>query len=494
MAKAKAAAKASKKGKKRVDDDEEDSKPAKKVGKKVVGDRVFDPYAQFQSTMDDIARRHDVASDLMEDIPPLSTGCLAMDLIYGGGLRPGWFTHAGQEQTCKTTGAYVAMASAVKSGVPVIAFWDYEGSGRSGKRYIANIVKTSAGLNKKHIFGKKDDEGRWEVRPTVQFFSESRGEKFFDWCADLLRKLPDKKQVKGKWWLIYEDNKENKAKYGEFANPSMPKKYGKGIWIEAPDDNLQGLIIVDSYPGMNPPSNDDEEADNSLGVQARFFSKHIPRVKGRMAQKMVAVLGINQLSDIPMAMYGPKEQEKGGKSLRYFSDSRIWWASRTSGMPFSPKFDKEEYLELEKSVEFEDSKDRYRYVQANAKKNKLATPGRKVWVRVWVGDGEGEARGFDPLFDVVQYLRLTGQLTYKRRDKMLLNFDKFGEATAPVDWMTMKRWVLGDKETKIRICKKLGFKPFDLRKYCFSQLSSGIGETLFNNMRKGNGKDDEEEE
>ncbi|MEK9336603.1 hypothetical protein V9818_24885, partial [Escherichia coli] len=65
----------------------------------------------------------------------------------------------------------------------------------------------------------------------------------------------------------------------------------------------------DNKLNLNPDSNDDEEADNSLGVHARFFAKHLPRIKGRMGKKMISLIGMNQLSDIPMAMYGPKQQE-----------------------------------------------------------------------------------------------------------------------------------------------------------------------------------------
>jgi RecA/RadA recombinase len=272
----------------------------------------------------------------------------------------------------------------------------------------------------------------------------------------------------------------------------MKKRYGKGLWIPAPDGGLQGLVLVDSYPAMNPEANDEEEANNSLGLHARFFAKHLPRVKGRLARKMVALVGVNQLREIPMAMYGPKEKEACGQALRFNSDCRNWWNSRSSGMPFNPKFDTEEKVEIESSVEGE-GKDRYRYVQVVNKKNKLASPGRKMWVRIWVSNYTGEACGFDPFFDVAQYLRDTGQLKSKNRKVMTLELDGLGKAKKTIDWMTLKRWVLGTKEQKIQICKSLGYNPMDLRKFCFSQMEKGKGEELYVKARNSGKSEDDGE-
>jgi len=313
--------------------------------------------------------------------------------------------------------------------------------------------------------------------------------------ADLLRKLPDKKYIAGKWWLVFDDDKVNKAKLGDHVVTSMAKKYGKGLWVEAPDGNLQALILVDSYPAMNPTANDDDDANNSLALQARMFSKHLPRVKGRMAAKMVAVIGINQLRAVPMAMYGPKEMEPGGQALKYYSDVRIQWTPLASGLPFNPKFDTDDRLEHEMSVTNE-GKDRYRYIRMKAIKNKLWTPGRKGFVRLWVEDATGEARGFDPFFDTMLYLKETGQITGAKRIKMELNLDGIGKAKKSVSWMTIKQWVLGTKEEKTKICIALGYKPMDLRMYCFKQMENGKAEELYVAKRNDGKKieDDSEDE
>lgn len=193
----------------------------------------FDVRAFYRGTIDDVSRRQGVEADPMEDIQPLSTGLLMLDLLYGGGIRPAMYTHAGDEQTAKTTLALMVMVNAVNKNVPLIAFWDYEGSTKNSKPYLASILKSmGAKVGIRDVFGKKDKEtGKWVVHPVVQYYPETVGEKFFDWMASIQKQYPDKRMVAGKWWLIYEDNKANKAMIGDAHDPKMAKKYGKGLWL-----------------------------------------------------------------------------------------------------------------------------------------------------------------------------------------------------------------------------------------------------------------------
>lgn len=439
-------------------------------------------YASFlNESVNEVATRLNYDSDPIEAATPMSTGMLVLDLLYGGGIRAGWYTHFGKEQSSKTTGTLVIGASAVKQGVPLIAYFDFEGSTANSTPYIQSILKT-CGVNKSinEVFGQRDESsGKWITPPIIRFHPESVGERFFDYLASVLRALPDKKKVHGKWWLIYEDTKQNKARVGEFANPAMAKKYGHGLWVEAENGELQGLFIVDSYPAMNPQSNDEDEQDNSIALQARMFSKQLPRVKGRLMQKMVAVIGTNQLRDAPMVMYGPKENEPCGQALRFSSDARCKFTPRTSGQPLWPKsFDKETGFEIEKSVEYENGTDNYRYIQLKTVKNKLSSPNRIGWVRIWNCDGSGNARGYDPVFDTLYYLFMTGQLVGRGRKSMKLELQD--TESVSTNWDELKAWILGSKDKKIEICNKLGYKkPFDLRKFCFTQLKRGIGEKLY---------------
>lgn len=450
----------------------------------------FNPYAFMNANIDEISKRQGVDTDIMDVFEPMSSGLLCYDMVLGGGIKPAMITHAGPEQGGKTTGSLFLMGAAVNANVPLVAFWDYEGSTSNSLDYVGNVLRTTGvKIPARDIFGRKDEDGNWIVPPRVRYTPETRGEAFFDWLAAVLRDLPDKKYVKKSWWLVYnENNKKHKALVGDHADKSMNKKYGKGLWVPAPDGGLQGFIVVDSWPAMNPESNDEEEANNALGVHARFFAKHLPRIKGRLVSKMVALLGINQLRQIPMVTHGPKEKEACGDALRYNSDSRSWWVGRSSGMPLGAKLEKDEndaYVETERSV-LGKGKDRYTYSQISNKKNKLAKAKRKAWVRFWVNH-KGEACGFDPVFDTLQFLKNTGQMKYTNRGSIRLNIEGKGESQR-TNWMELKLWILGEKADKVQICEKIGYQPFDLRKYCFSQIASKRAEAMY--VAMGNGGED----
>ena len=165
-------------------------------------------------------------------------------------------------------------------------------------------------------------------------------------------------------------------------------------------------------------------------------------------------------------------------------------------MPGWAKFDTETKNELEPSVEVKGAQDQYRYIEITTKKNKLWTPNRKGWLRIWVQDGKGDARGFDPFFDTVCYLIYTGQLTGRGRKSMYIKIDKYIPEPTPIKWDQIKRWVLGTKEEMKEVCDQLKLpKPFSIRKLCFMQIQKGIGEKLYVDFKSaGTSSENEEEE
>jgi len=341
------------------------------------------------------------------------------------------------------------------------------------------------------VFGKKSkdpkDKGAWIIRPRVRYRSETQLERFYDWLSEILRELPDKRFVANKWWLIFEDDKKKgwKSRLGDAIDVEMTRKYGNGLWVEAPDDKMQAIIFLDSYTAMLPKIKDEEEIGNQFSVKASAFSKQLERVKGRMADKMVTIWGLNHLRDNPGATHGPKQTEKGGKALQQFSDVRLRQTSRAPSVaPFGPKIDPDKnYNESELSVEFEGGEDEYRYVHVKAIKNKLWTPGRQTLIRIWVEDGNGVARGIDPVFDTIMFLKSTGQITVTHRKAMKLNFDKFG-LSKTMTWADIKLWILGSKEDMVKMSKKAGYPSMNLRSMCFKQIKNGLAEDKYIEAKK----------
>lgn len=504
MAKKEAPAKGKKKAEKPVKAD----KPVKnaKVAKLVKDEsekpkkKGFDVNALIHNTLNEVAKRQGIVASGLDVSPPVSSGLLMVDLIMGGGIRPGMVTAAAEEQCAKTTLAVTALAAAVKRDIPFLAMVDYEGSTKAAKRYVHEIFKgQGVKMKMNEIFGKEGADGNWEIQPRVQYINMAILEHFYEWLAAILRELPDKRFLMNKWWYVFEDNKKNKARVGSEADSSMGKKYG-GLWIEAPDGAPQGVIVLDSYTAMNPAAKDEEDIGNQLSVKASAFSKQLERVKGRMLQKMIVVYGLNHLRDNPMAMFGPKVSEKGGKALQQFSDVRLRQTSRSlSAAPFKVQETcKTTFNELERSTEYK-GKDSYRYVHCKAVKNKHWTPNRECFFRIWVEDASGTARGLDPVFDVISYLKETGQLSGQRK-AFKLDLDGLGKAKTSIDWLGLKKWILGDKDQMTEISKTMGYKPMSIKAYCFKQMEKGRGEELYvayqsdKSNKKGDDEDDNEEE
>lgn len=453
----------------------------------------------YAGVMDEIEARQGGSSGLDDAMPEISSGMLAYDTVMGMGIRPAWYTTFGPEQSAKTTGALTIVAHAIRQGVPVINLSDYEGSTANARGYVSSIFQGSGlKLSMEEIFGRRGKDGKWITPPRVRYHAETVAERFFDRLHNVLKELPDKKKFGDKWYLIFPDDKKH-AYLKDRAVEGMAKKYGRGIYIEAEDGKLQAIFVVDSYPAMNPEANDEEDDNNSLALQARMFSKQFPRVKGRLAPKMVAVIGVNQLRQAPMVRYGPPDYEPGGQALRFNSDVRVRHTPRAiSGVNISPKPkpDKEDSgTEREPSVEFEGGSDIYRYVQIKGDKNKLWTPKRKAWIRIWQEDGSGKARGLDPVFDVWQYLVTTGQASGKNKKVLKFNLAGLGEGRKTITWVELKLWILGKKDDKVAVSKKLGYPPMDLKKFCFKQMASGDGEAMYvaKQQQKSKASDEDDE-
>ena len=200
----------------------------------------------------------------------MSTGCLMLDIVMGGGLTSGMYTNFGKEQCAKTTGQIVVMAAALIQRIPIIEFWDYEGSTGGSLEYVENILRTmGVKSSAEEIFGVKDKEGNYVIPPRIRYQSESVAEVFFDSLSKLERNLPNKIFEGEQWWYVYEDNKENRKKLGskvlEQMDSKRSNKTGK-IYLPAEDGSLQALILVDSYPNMTPEKLDVDDPQAGLAA------------------------------------------------------------------------------------------------------------------------------------------------------------------------------------------------------------------------------------
>lgn len=472
---------------KRVEESEPTPKRSTEKVKKGKAEHEFDPYSDIDNELDQIEKKYGISSSILDrNEQRISTGLLNVDLVLGGGLcAGGWYTAYGPEQSCKSTLTMTILASLLRYQVRIASIHDYEGS--SDPEYIENIMGAIGVLgDATTLFGQKNEEtGEWIVKPRVRYYSPNIGEKFFDYLAKLERTLPDKIKIGDNYYLIYENTKENQKKYSGHYDVKYLTRNGK-LKVLANDGLPQAVILVDSYPAMNPRSSNVDDPSSALSLQARMFSEGLRRVKGGMRDKRILVFGVNQLREKPMVMFGPSEYEPGGNALKFFSDVRFRLFPRVPPKDMEPKDkkDKEGMVVREKSVQHEGAKDSYRYIHLKAHKNKLSVPYLDTMLRLWISDAEGTARGFDPCWDVYQYLIKTGQLSGSTKKGIVLKTGTALDKLGKLSWDEFKLLVVGSTQQIRDFCRNNEVKPMRIKEWCFKQMESGKGFKMFLEERK----------
>lgn len=411
----------------------------------------------------------------------VSTGLLMEDLLLGGGVFPGgWYTIFGAEQSAKSTNMMSLMTSFYRSSVPLLLYYDAEGS--TTPDYVEKIAQRldpKGGIDIKRMFGVKDPKtGKYVIPPRVWFYPENSLEGFYKSAAAAIRKLPDKVFIDGEWWLLFDNTRENMSKFKGQHDTKVGGKYGK-IAIRALDGGApQALIIVDSYPALLSDADDDEDGNNSIGLDARGHSKHLKKLRGRLKRKHATVIGVNQLRDaIQLNGHGPKDYEPGGNALKYAADVRIRQTPRA--VPHASG-----QLEEEASVLYKSGVDTYRYICMRGIKNKYGTPYIETWFRLWQSDPKGRGWGFDPVWDTWEYLKATGQMSGSLGKKITIKLEDL--TIEGLKWLDFKGLILLQGDELKALCKKFGIeKPPKIRERCFAQMAEGKGIELFFNKMSG---------
>ena len=409
----------------------------------------------------------------------ISSGMLSIDLILGnGGWIPGLHTTLGFEQAAKTTLAAHSLHEALTANIPIIELWDYEKtfSGAYALNFHNNKSMT------RETFGKLGTNGKWEIPPRIPSYDSHTAEDFFDAVHALLKQLPRKRKIDGTWFYMYKKTRDNLA--------LIDGQYDKGLFrtlgrycVEAEDGKPQVFLMIDSYPNMLPENMDDDETNNAMAGPARMFSNQLKRVKALVGSRNAVWLGVNQMRLRPMIGFqGNPEYEPCGQALQINSDVRLQNRGISIPAPYLLTGTKDKKHLIEKSVSYSGRSDSYRFITIDIAKNKVGgSPiGTRVHARIWEYDGEGIARGLDPVFDTWQYLRLTAQLDGNIK-KFTLSVEGNPLHGCQLTWPQFKTIIIGKGKDKQQICTKLGVEENPrLRQWCFDQIQSGKGYDLFN--------------
>lgn len=422
----------------------------------------------------------------------LHTGLLTLDLFIGGGIVPGcWLTYLGDEQSGKSTLCTQTTLASIIEEVPIRVFYDYEGS--TELRYLLNIAKVlglkdiiNENTPQGEIFGIRDKKGNIINKPLIRYYRESVLEKFFKPMTSYLKKSPFIENKDGQWYYSLpklELLKEQKNRHSKKSLEELFKKTSGEIMVPRKrKGKTQGILIVDSFPTMTPQrymNREDENKDESMAAKALAFSEVVPKLKPLMRPTRFSLIGVNQIRERPGAMGNPV-YESGGKTLKFYSDIRL--EAKKGVNPLDNK-----YIEVEPSVLKEGAKDEYEYRTIRTVKNKYSAGGSKEILRIWVKNHDRQNMGFDPVFDIYQFLLRTGQLTANktRRSKIIINSPVLPEfqGAKPMDWLDFKKLIIGKRESYFEVLEKLGIntqKRIPIKARLLKQIKSGESIELYN--------------
>ena len=417
--------------------------------------------------------------------PRQSTGLLCADVVLGNGFVPGFNVYLGEEQSAKSTACMTTLGASLNHKIPLRKYFDAEGA--VDMRYTGNILNVDSFSD---VFGQQNRAGQWIKRPHCMYHDTNVLEEVFRDIHRVASFMPDKlfREDIGEWFLRFDRTRESVALLKEtklVPDKALFRSTGQYWCSVGDDDNQQGMVFVDSLPSLIPKDiNEEAISDKGRAIDAKAMSKGMKLVRGLLRPKAIILMAVNQLRSNPDSSPGSLPwYEPMGNAIKFASDSRTMWTSRVPQDNF-PRFKDNKGLCEEDSVEFRGGKDLYAFKGITNIKNKYGQPKRKGMARVWIKDGAGEPRGFDPVYDTWKFLDNMDliQGTFSptdRRKKFRVNIPRIVD----YEWtyLSFKALVIAqfdDNRRLLSICKERGIPTFKLRDYCFYMIRTGMSEDL----------------
>jgi RecA/RadA recombinase len=291
----------------------------------------------------------------------VSTGSLALDLIIGGGWPPGRRCNVfGKEQVGKSTLLYFAVKACIAQKIHVI-FYDWEGATDSDR--IERIGVKS------------------------------------NWAKELKQKEPV-------YFRYYDRMKHGQQMFS----------HAKQILDALPDRDIgpvQVAFFCDSLPTVVPAAQEQDSETGANAVRAQLYSNQLPLIKSRLSAKRCCWIDTNQIRTNPRASFGNPEYEMCGEAVKTLSDVRVK-AKKAIPPKGRGRPERKSYIEEEESWDMT-GVDRYNFAALTVTKNKAFSPNRECHLRVWFEENGHPGRGIDPVYDCYEYLKQTGQISYRAR-------------------------------------------------------------------------------
>lgn len=450
---------------------------------------AFDSAFDFSDVFDNVEQASKIQSlevrDRLDANIAISSGSLAMDLvILHGGYYPGRaYDLIGPESGGKTTSGNTVLGEALNF-VPkysVGQYYDYEGS--LDTAWFMNI----AGLpneDPETIFGKRDKNGNWIIRPRIRLYKPTFGEQGLILMTKHLNSLPDKGMFRDEWWYTWSpvEAKVKKQTGGLTAKDIEEMLKQRGIqWdkeflrknklygVRIPENygGCEGVFFVDSWASMTPRQTAEDDSA-AMAQQGRMFARYINQIKTLISNKGWICLGVNQVRQNPNVRFGSNEYSPGGEALKHFCDCRNRYGSVSNPNGGG-------------TVETEnDGQDEYRHFKIRNRKNKISTPYGEISGRWWTKRDGQTGCGLDPVLDTIIFLEYTGQIEKTRKGYRIALNDNSKASQKLNDvifsYENFKRMIVNKEvDTGEHTVK------FDLRKHCHKQIKDGKAFELYYN-------------
>lgn len=398
----------------------------------------------LSSEFDALEKKYEMVGGSTHSLDKVSSDCLVLDLVTGGGFTPtGINQMAGFEASGKTTTILHTSGRALtERKIGYIGINDAENT--FDTEYLEGI------------FGPKFDT---ELMKKLRYSDQNILESYFDFVRSIIKTLPDKiwlDDLGGFAYRLNNDLEAHKRLIGKLTDTGLKSdktlSTKKVTVFPTTDTSPQALFILDSFPSLITEGADERESDESGGMseRARKLAEVLPKFTGRMRRKGICLVGVNQLREKPGVTHGDPVYEPMGNTLKFFSAQRNRVTSRSSkSYSESFKIDKEQTQSVVEDNPL-GGRDYYSFKEFKNTKNKAGAPFLRGWCRIWTADPAGKGHGIDPVFDLWEYMVMTGQVqgarTGKRGFKILIpGASKNLGTDDPINWHTFKLLVLAEK-------------------------------------------------
>jgi RecA/RadA recombinase len=311
----------------------------------------------------------------------ISTGCLALDLILGGGYPIGrWVNLIGPTGAGKSTLLYTFIAVLQRRDAHVMLF-DHE-------RGTDPMLLKSIGVSL--------DERRIDYMPA------DLGEGTYRFIRRYLKQLPN-------------------------LTPDQRKDLRVPVTA----------ILIDSLASMLTEAMDEaiEKDQDNMRIQlaqATMHSKYLPAIRSLITDKGCMLITTNQIRHKPMA-FGNPEYQSGGNAVQHYPDVMIRLGGRAAE---DKNTEGNKNYDIEESLWSGGGQDKLMHTVARTLKNRQFAPYHDARMRINLG------RGMDPIYDAYTYLDKTGQLQEGKKGFVIITDE---DELKCANWREFSRLVTSPK-------------------------------------------------